>query len=39
MKTYFANGTMGDVNCFIDDLAEFQIQELAGDSLNSYIYP
>lgn len=39
MKTYFINGTMGDVKYFIDDLAEFQIQELAGDCPNRYIYP
>ena len=39
MKTYFTNGTMGDVKYFIDDLAEFQIQELAGDNPNRYIYP
>ena len=39
MKTYFTNGTMGDVKYFIDDLAEFQIQELAGDNSNRYIYP
>lgn len=39
MKTYFINGTMGDVKYFIDDLAEFQIQEIDSDSLNRYIYP
>lgn len=39
MKTYFTNGTMRDVIYFIDDWAEFQIQELAGDNSNRYIYP
>ncbi len=39
MKTYFINGTMRDVNCFIGELAEFQIQEIDSDNLNRYIYP
>ena len=39
MKTYLANGTIGDVKYIIDDFEEFQIQELDIEAANRYIYP
>ena len=39
MKTYFENGTLQEVPCFLDKSDMFYIQELEGDHSDKYVYP
>ncbi len=39
MKTYFQSGIVKEVPYFIDEISEFQIQELDNQTLNRFTYP